>query len=322
MSTAHPGDPDSEGTVTTTLRMITHSARADEPTNPTTVYTPFKLTDQTNLLPFRKVVAVFAGLAICVVVSTLDSVITATVLPTISAYFNVGSVASWVPSAYMLTSTSFQPLYGRFSDIFGRKAAVCLAMSVFMLGCLIAGFSRNFIELVVWRGVAGVGGGGIISLAQIIISDVVSLRERYGLSIIFLRGFEKLMPKCFTVQRQVSRDYRGCCCDWLCYWSSYWWCPGREGDLEGQFFSSSCALTLRLLFSLLETQWCFWVNIPVSLAAVCVVLFVLPLKPVEGDVKRQAQLVFRCCLAYYIPCTGNSWPSTILELDCLFLVLH
>lgn len=68
------------------------------------------LTDQTNLLPFRKVMAVFAGLSLCMFVSTLDSVIVATALPTIGEFFNAGAVASWVPSAYLLTSTAFQPL--------------------------------------------------------------------------------------------------------------------------------------------------------------------------------------------------------------------
>jgi hypothetical protein len=72
-----------------------------------------ELTDQTNRLPFKKLLPIFAGLALCVIVSSLDSVIVATVIPTISAVFNAGSVVSWVPSAYLLTSTCFLPLYGR-----------------------------------------------------------------------------------------------------------------------------------------------------------------------------------------------------------------
>ncbi|KAI0667093.1 MFS general substrate transporter [Trametes maxima] len=136
------------------------------------------LTDQTNLLPRRKVIAVFFGLSLCILVSCLDSTIVATALPTISAAFNAGSVVSWVPSAYFLTSTAFQPLYGRFSDIFGRKAALCMAMGTFMIGSLAAGFSRTIIQLIVLRGLAGAGGGGIVSMAQIVISDVVSLRDR------------------------------------------------------------------------------------------------------------------------------------------------
>lgn len=118
-----------------------------------------QLTDQTNLLPLKKVLASFFGLSLCIVVSTLDSVTVATALPTISAAFNAGSVASWVPSAYMLTSTSFQPLYGRFSDIFGRKVTLTVAMVIFMIGNLAAGFSRNIVELIVFRGFAGAGGG-------------------------------------------------------------------------------------------------------------------------------------------------------------------
>jgi len=117
------------------------------------------LTDQTNLLPFGQIIIVFFGLALCIVVSTLDSVIVATSLPTISAVFNAGSVISWVPSAYLLTSTSFQPLYGRFSDIFGRKAALSLGMSVFIVGNLIAGFSKSITQVIVFRGFAGAGGG-------------------------------------------------------------------------------------------------------------------------------------------------------------------
>jgi MFS family permease len=122
-------------------------------------HAPVELTDQTNLLPFRKIIACFLGLALCIVVSTLDTVIIATAIPTISVAFNAGSIVSWVPSAYLLTSTAFQPLYGRFSDIFGRKAAIIIAMSIFMVGNLLAGFSRTIIQLIIFRGVAGAGGG-------------------------------------------------------------------------------------------------------------------------------------------------------------------
>lgn len=142
---------------------------------------PLQLTDQTNLLPFRKLLPVFLSLALCTAISALDSVIIATAMPTISTSFNAGSVASWVPSAYMLTSTSIQPLYGRFSDIFGRKPALCIAMAVYMIGSLAAGFSTSIIQLIVFRGLAGAGGGSLQSMAQIVVSDIVSLRDRYVL---------------------------------------------------------------------------------------------------------------------------------------------
>ncbi|GBE80867.1 hypothetical protein SCP_0305870 [Sparassis crispa] len=68
------------------------------------------LTDQTNLVPFKKVITVFSGLSLCILVSCLDSTIVATALPTISDAFDAGAIVSWVPSGYLLTSTAFQPL--------------------------------------------------------------------------------------------------------------------------------------------------------------------------------------------------------------------
>lgn len=160
LSTLHPPSACIPGDVTGAMGLVRPSNDADN----TLVLpdTTLELTDQTNLLPFRKVIACFFGLALCIVVSTLDSVIVATGIPTISAAFNAGSIVSWVPSAYLLTSTSFQPLYGRFSDIFGRKAAITVAMLVFMIGNLLAGFSKTIVQLIVFRGIAGAGGGEFI----------------------------------------------------------------------------------------------------------------------------------------------------------------
>ncbi|KAF8878955.1 major facilitator superfamily domain-containing protein [Infundibulicybe gibba] len=202
-----------------------------------------QLTDQTNLLPFKKVVIVFLGLALCFVTSTLDSVIVATALPTISTAFNAGSIVSWVPSAYLLTSTSFQPLYGRLSDIFGRKAALSAGMCIFMVGNLIAGFSGSIVQLIFFRGIAGAGGGGIVSMAQIVISDIVSLRDR----------------------------------------GKY---QGIIGGVNALGYAAG-PLIGGALVQKVSWRWCFWITIPVSLIAVGVVMFVLPLKRVQGDIRRQ-----------------------------------
>jgi len=137
-----------------------------------------QLTDQTNLLPVKQVVTVFLSLSLIALTISLDSTVVATSLSTVSTVFNAGSVSSWVPSAYLLTSTAFQPLYGRFSDIFGRKSTLFFAMALFVIGNLIAGFSKSIIQVIVFRGIAGAGGGGLISIQQIIISDIVSLRDR------------------------------------------------------------------------------------------------------------------------------------------------
>ncbi|KAL0952039.1 hypothetical protein HGRIS_008681 [Hohenbuehelia grisea] len=238
------------------------------------------LTDQTNLLPFRKLVPILLGLALCIVVSALDSVIVATALSTISAAFNAGSVISWVPSAYLLTSTAFQPLYGRLSDIFGRKAALCLAMGIFMAGSLAAGFSQSIVQLIVFRGIAGAGGGGIISMAQIVMSDVVSLRDR-----------------------------------------------GKYQGIIGGIVALGYAIGPLIGGALAERvtwRWCFWVTLPVSLTAICVVIFVLPLKPVEGDIRRKllaidypgAFLTLTSCTLVMLPLIWGgvtfSWKSPVV----------
>ncbi|KAJ7183008.1 MFS general substrate transporter [Mycena crocata] len=213
----------------------------------TKTHATVELTDQTNRLPFKKLLPIFLCLALCIMVSSLDSVIVATAIPTISSAFNAGSIVSWVPSAYLLTSTCFQPLYGRFSDIFGRKSALCLAMSIFMVGNLIAGFSKTIIQLIVFRGFAGAGGGGLISLAQIVISDIVSLRER-----------------------------------------------GKYQGLVGGVVAIGYAVGPILGGALAQTvgwRWCFWVTIPISFFATCVVVFVLPLKPVAGELRSKLRAV-------------------------------
>lgn len=179
-----PFPPETEGKAS----KRTGSARGSE--------TRIVLTDQTNLLPFDKIVLVFLSLGLCIIVSSLDSVVVATALPTISETFDAGAVISWVPASFLLTSTSFQPLYGRFSDIFGRKAALSVSMVVFMIGNLIAGFSKSILQLIIARGISGAGGGknllylifltmldvksqgGIISMCQIVVSDIVTLRDR------------------------------------------------------------------------------------------------------------------------------------------------
>ncbi|KAF8959374.1 major facilitator superfamily domain-containing protein [Flammula alnicola] len=221
---------------------------------------PVELTDQTNLLPFKKIIACFFGLALCMVVSTLDTVIIATAIPTISSAFNAGSVVSWVPSAYLLTSTSFQPLYGRLSDIFGRKAAITVAMLIFMLGNLLAGFSKTIIQLIVFRGIAGAGGGGIISMSQIVISDIVSLRDR--------GKYQGIIGAVVALGYAIG--------------------PVIGGALAQK----------------VSWRWCFWVTIPVSMCAVAAVVFILPLKPVAGNMKRKLLTVdFLGAILTLVGCT-------------------
>lgn len=76
------------------------------------------------------------------------------------------------------TSTAFQLLYGRFSDIVSRKVVVLIGLPIFFVASLAASLAQTSIQLIIFRAFAGIGGGGLLSLAQIIVSDVVSLRDR------------------------------------------------------------------------------------------------------------------------------------------------
>lgn len=103
---------------------------------------------------------------------------------TIATYGKMGSdlnalnSTSWISTSYFLTLTAFQPLYGRLSDIFGRRECLLFAYTVFGLGCLGCGLSRDIAELCASRAVAGLGGGGMNAVVTILVTELVSLRDR------------------------------------------------------------------------------------------------------------------------------------------------
>ncbi|GBC02629.1 hypothetical protein RclHR1_04720001 [Rhizophagus clarus] len=121
---------------------------------------------------------VMLGLAFGVLLAALDQTIVATALPAIASEFEALDKIAWVATAYLLTMTAFQPTYGKFSDIFGRKATFLFAITTFELGSLLCGLAPNMTTMIIFRAIAGVGGGGILSLVMIIISDIVSLKDR------------------------------------------------------------------------------------------------------------------------------------------------
>ena len=102
----------------------------------------------------------------------------------VSCYGKIGSdlealnKSSWIATSYFLTLTSFQPLYGKLSDIFGRKEALLFAYTIFGLGCLLCGLARTMDGFIAARAFAGIGGGGMTTVVSILMSDIVPLRER------------------------------------------------------------------------------------------------------------------------------------------------
>ncbi|RIB13931.1 major facilitator superfamily domain-containing protein [Gigaspora rosea] len=121
---------------------------------------------------------VLIGLGCAVFLAALDQTIVATALPKIVSDFNGLDQIAWVATSYLLTMTSFQPIYGKLSDIFGRKVTFLFAISIFEVGSLLCGLASNMVSMIIYRAIAGIGGGGIIGLVLIIISDIVSTKDR------------------------------------------------------------------------------------------------------------------------------------------------
>ncbi|CAO3571504.1 unnamed protein product [Mortierella alpina] len=139
---------------------------------------PPELTDEVVSLPFKELMVVFIGLMLGIFLSSLDQTIVSVCTAKIANEFNSLSEIPWIGTSYLLTSTTFQPLYGRGSDIFGRKATFLFAITVFLIGSALCGAAQSMIWIIVARGIAGVGAGGIMSMVMIIITDLVSLRDR------------------------------------------------------------------------------------------------------------------------------------------------
>ncbi|KAF4917587.1 putative transporter [Colletotrichum viniferum] len=136
------------------------------------------LHDQTNILPLKQLMVVFATLAITLLIAFIDQNGISITLPTIAADLNAEDTISWAGTSSLIANTTFQMLYGRFSDIFGRKAVFLSAIGLLALADLLCGLSQNAAMFYIFRGIAGIGGGGITNLAMIIVSDVVTLEQR------------------------------------------------------------------------------------------------------------------------------------------------
>ncbi|ORY90627.1 MFS amino acid permease [Leucosporidium creatinivorum] len=135
--------------------------------------------EESHVIPKNSLVLVFGGLILATFLVSLDQTIVSAALPTIARELKGSSQGlSWVGSAYLLMSTSLSPLYGKLSSIVGRKAILYPSILIFLVGSALCGAAKSMIWLCVARGVQGVGGGGVLQLTQILVSDLVPLSER------------------------------------------------------------------------------------------------------------------------------------------------
>lgn len=126
----------------------------------------------------REILEVFSGVALAMLMAAMDQTVVATALPTMGA--DLGSLENlpWVVTAYMLASTATTPIYGKLSDLYGRKRILQIAIWLFLAGSLLCGLAQSMVQLIIFRGIQGLGGGGLMALAFTIIGDVVAPRER------------------------------------------------------------------------------------------------------------------------------------------------
>jgi EmrB/QacA subfamily drug resistance transporter len=185
------------------------------------------------VLTQRTVWLIFGALMASMFLSSLDQSIVGTAMPTIVGELQGVEHQGWVVTAYILAIAIVMPLYGKFGDLWGRRWPFLVAIGLFTVASAGAGFAGSFAELVVWRGVQGLGGGGLMILSQAIIADIVPAKER--------GKYMGPMGALFGIAAVI-------------------------GPLLGGLFTDH-----------LDWRWCFWINIPIGIAAFVTAWFTLKL---------------------------------------------
>ena len=118
------------------------------------------------------------GILLCIFLAAIDQTVVIPAVPAIAADLNGFGHLAWIVSAYLLTSTAMTPIYGKLSDIYGRRKLLLVALAVFVIASVLCALAANLPQLIVARALQGVGGAGLMAMAQAAIADVVSPRER------------------------------------------------------------------------------------------------------------------------------------------------
>src|SRR5580698_7465764 len=126
----------------------------------------------------RQILRVITGVLLCILLAAIDQTVVVPAVPAIAADLHGFGHLSWIVSAYLLTATAATPIYGRLSDIYGRRALLLPAIALFVVASILCALSQSLWQLIASRALQGVGGAGLMAMAQAAIADVVAPRER------------------------------------------------------------------------------------------------------------------------------------------------
>src|SRR5689334_8447876 len=171
-----------------------------------------------------------AGIMLAMFLAALDQTIVATALPTIGRELGDLEHLPWVVTAYLLTATAVTPLYGKLSDIHGRRLTMLVSITIFVIGSVACALAPSMLVLVLARGLQGLGGGGLISLAQTIIADVVAPKER--------ARYQGYIASVFATSSVGGPVLGGVIADHL-HWSAIFWLNVPLGALAYWMTSST-----------------------------------------------------------------------------------
>ncbi len=212
-------------------------------TTPVTRSAPSEQTD--GSFTHRQTVMILIGLMMGMFLAALDQTVVSTAIRTIADDLNGFSLQAWATTAFLITSTISTPLYGKLSDIYGRKPFFLFAISIFIAGSALCGLSRSMYELAAFRAIQGIGAGGLFSMALAIIGDIVPPRQR--------------------------ARYQG-------YFLAVFGTSSVLGPVLGGLFAGANSI-----LGISGWRWIFYINVPIGLAALVVVNRVLHIPHTRRD---------------------------------------
>ena len=201
--------------------------------------------DESGVFSHRQILTILSGLMLGMFLAALDQTVVSTAIRTIADDLQGYDLQAWATTAFLITSTIATPLYGKLSDIYGRRGFYLFAIVVFVVGSALCGIANSMYELAAFRAIQGIGAGGLMALALAIIADIVPPRER--------------------------SKYQG-------YFMAVWGTSSVLGPVIGGFLAGQSSI-----LGLDGWRWIFWINVPLGIFAVIVVARVLHLPHQRRD---------------------------------------